>query len=121
MNYILISLYNGVSSFKGNLSSRQILLTNVIFKNFKVGESLIIYSNCFLMVLFFLQLGGTIGDIEGMPFVEAFRQFQFRVKRENFACVHVSLIPQVIYFSTFIYFFLFIFSTDIIVKYTVID
>ena len=42
-----------------------------------------------------LQLGGTIGDIEGMPFVEAFRQFQFRAKRENFACVHVSLIPQV--------------------------
>ena len=41
------------------------------------------------------QLGGTIGDIEGMPFVEAFRQFQFRVKRENFCCVHVSLVPQV--------------------------
>ncbi|KAH9381284.1 hypothetical protein HPB48_003265 [Haemaphysalis longicornis] len=41
-----------------------------------------------------LQLGGTIGDIEGMPFVEAFRQFQFRVKRENFCCVHVSLVPQ---------------------------
>jgi len=31
-----------------------------------------------------IELGGTIGDIEGMPFVEAFRQFQFRVKRENF-------------------------------------
>ena len=30
-----------------------------------------------------------------MPFVEAFRQFQFRVSRENFVCVHVSLIPQV--------------------------
>jgi len=41
-----------------------------------------------------IELGGTIGDIEGMPFVEAFRQFQFRVKRENFCCVHVSLIPQ---------------------------
>lgn len=27
-----------------------------------------------------VELGGTIGDIEGMPFVEAFRQFQFRVK-----------------------------------------
>ncbi|GFV43748.1 CTP synthase 1 [Trichonephila clavipes] len=39
-------------------------------------------------------LGGTIGDIEGMPFVEAFRQFQFRVKKENFCCVHVSLVPQ---------------------------
>lgn len=41
-----------------------------------------------------VELGGTIGDIEGMPFVEAFRQFQFRVKRENFCCMHVSLIPQ---------------------------
>ena len=28
-----------------------------------------------------------------MPFIEAFRQFQFRVKRENFCLVHVSLIP----------------------------
>nr|CAG4646186.1 EOG090X04HX [Macrothrix elegans] len=27
-----------------------------------------------------IELGGTIGDIEGMPFVEAFRQFQFRPK-----------------------------------------
>ncbi|XP_023214939.1 CTP synthase 1-like isoform X1 [Centruroides sculpturatus] len=41
-----------------------------------------------------IELGGTIGDIEGMQFVEAFRQFQFRVKRENFCCVHVSLIIQ---------------------------
>ncbi len=39
------------------------------------------------------QLGGTIGDIESMPFIEAFRQFQFRVKRENFCNIHVSLIP----------------------------
>lgn len=44
-----------------------------------------------------LQLGGTIGDIEGMPFVEAFRQFQFRVKRENFMNVHVSLVPEVLF------------------------
>ncbi|XP_059172158.1 CTP synthase 1-like [Physella acuta] len=41
-----------------------------------------------------IELGGTIGDIESMPFVEAFRQFQFRVKRENICCVHVSLIPE---------------------------
>lgn len=41
-----------------------------------------------------IELGGTIGDIEGMPFVEAFRQFQFLVGRDNFCCVHVSLIPQ---------------------------
>ncbi|KAM6151462.1 CTP synthase 2 [Rhynchocyon petersi] len=41
-----------------------------------------------------IELGGTIGDIEGMPFVEAFRQFQFKVKKENFCNIHVSLIPQ---------------------------
>lgn len=40
-----------------------------------------------------VELGGTIGDIEGMPFVEALRQFQFRVKRENFCVAHVSLVP----------------------------
>ena len=36
-----------------------------------------------------VELGGTIGDIEGMPFVEAFRQFQFRVKVSN--CVNCLL------------------------------
>ncbi|KAB1253608.1 CTP synthase 2 [Camelus dromedarius] len=41
-------------------------------------------------------LGGTIGDIEGMPFVEAFRQFQFKAKRENFCNIHVSLVPQIV-------------------------
>lgn len=41
-----------------------------------------------------IELGGTIGDIEGMPFVEAFRQFQFRVGQKNFLNVHVSLVPQ---------------------------
>lgn len=42
-----------------------------------------------------IELGGTIGDIESRPFVEAFRQFQFRVGQENFCSVHVSLVPQV--------------------------
>ncbi|KAK7601687.1 hypothetical protein V9T40_009128 [Parthenolecanium corni] len=41
-----------------------------------------------------IELGGTIGDIEGMPFVEAFRQFQFKVQKNNFCLVHVSLVPQ---------------------------
>ncbi|XP_006835668.1 PREDICTED: CTP synthase 2 [Chrysochloris asiatica] len=41
-----------------------------------------------------IELGGTIGDIEGMPYVEAFRQFQFKAKRENFCNIHVSLVPQ---------------------------
>lgn len=43
-----------------------------------------------------VELGGTIGDIESMAFVEAFRQFQFRAKKENFCVAHVSLVPQVL-------------------------
>lgn len=42
-----------------------------------------------------VELGGTVGDIESAPFVEALRQFQFRVGTENFALVHVSLIPVI--------------------------
>ncbi|CAG2115602.1 unnamed protein product [Medioppia subpectinata] len=41
-----------------------------------------------------IELGGTIGDIEGMPFVEAFRQFARKVGPTNFCNVHVSLVPQ---------------------------
>lgn len=35
-----------------------------------------------------------MGDIESAPFVEAMRQFQFRVGYENFALIHVSLVPD---------------------------
>lgn len=41
------------------------------------------------------KLGGTVGDIESAPFIEAMRQFQFRVGAENFALIYVSLIPVV--------------------------
>lgn len=40
------------------------------------------------------QLGGTVGDIESAPFIEAMRQFQFRVGHDNFALIHVSLVPD---------------------------
>jgi len=42
-----------------------------------------------------IELGGTIGDIESMPFVEALRQLQLKVKKENFCIVHVSMVPVV--------------------------
>ena len=40
-----------------------------------------------------IELGGTVGDIESAPYVEALRQFQFRIGRENVTFVHVSLVP----------------------------
>ena len=38
-----------------------------------------------------IELGGTVGDVESAPFVEAMRQFQFRVGNENFCLVSLSL------------------------------
>ena len=40
-----------------------------------------------------VELGGTVGDIESAPYLEALRQFQFRAGRENVIFVHVSLVP----------------------------
>jgi CTP synthase len=40
-----------------------------------------------------VEVGGTVGDIESMMFLEALRQFQFRVGHENIIFVHVSLVP----------------------------
>ena len=40
-----------------------------------------------------IEVGGTVGDIESMMFLEALRQFQFRVGAENFLLAHVSLVP----------------------------
>eukprot|EP01117_Protostelium_nocturnum_P005698 TRINITY_DN2056_c0_g2_i1.p1 TRINITY_DN2056_c0_g2~~TRINITY_DN2056_c0_g2_i1.p1 ORF type:complete len:569 (-),score=227.13 TRINITY_DN2056_c0_g2_i1:36-1742(-) len=42
-----------------------------------------------------IELGGTVGDIESMPFIESMRQFQFRVGKGNFCLFHVSLVPSV--------------------------
>lgn len=42
-----------------------------------------------------IELGGTVGDIESAPFIEALRQFQFRVGQENFCLIMVSLVPMV--------------------------
>ena len=40
-----------------------------------------------------IELGGTVGDIESAPFIEALRQFQFRAGKGNVCFVHVSLVP----------------------------
>ena len=40
-----------------------------------------------------VEVGGTVGDIESSVFLEALRQFQFRVGKENFCLIFVSLVP----------------------------
>jgi len=40
-----------------------------------------------------IELGGTVGDIESAPFVEALHQFQYRVGKDNMCVLHVSFVP----------------------------
>jgi CTP synthase len=41
------------------------------------------------------EIGGTVGDIEGLPFVEAIRQLRNELGREQTAFVHVTLVPYI--------------------------
>jgi|TARA_B100001964_G_scaffold243784_1_gene322871 CTP synthase len=41
------------------------------------------------------EIGGTVGDIESLPFLEAIRQFRFDVKAKNILYVHLTLVPYI--------------------------
>jgi CTP synthase len=41
------------------------------------------------------EIGGTVGDIESLPFLEAIRQFRKEVGRQNILYMHVTLIPWI--------------------------
>lgn len=41
------------------------------------------------------EVGGTVGDIESLPFLEAMRQFMFKVGRKNAIAIHVTLVPYI--------------------------
>ncbi|MBI3683073.1 MAG: CTP synthase [Acidobacteria bacterium] len=42
-----------------------------------------------------VEIGGTVGDIESLPFLEAMRQMRHEVGRENAIFVHVTLVPYI--------------------------
>ncbi len=42
-----------------------------------------------------IEIGGTVGDIEGLPFIEAIRQLRGDLGRENTLYIHLTLIPYI--------------------------
>jgi len=42
-----------------------------------------------------VEIGGTIGDIESLPFLEAIRQFRADVGKENVLYIHLTLVPYI--------------------------
>jgi len=41
------------------------------------------------------EVGGTVGDIESLPFLESVRQVRHELGRDNVLCLHVSLLPYI--------------------------
>ncbi|MCX7832698.1 MAG: CTP synthase [Ignavibacteria bacterium] len=41
------------------------------------------------------EIGGTVGDIESLPFLEAMRQFMLEVGKSNSICIHLTLVPYI--------------------------
>ncbi len=42
-----------------------------------------------------IEIGGTVGDIEGQPFLEAIRQMRFDLGKENVLYIHLTLVPYI--------------------------
>ncbi len=57
-------------------------------KNFVLQQS----ANVDLAII---EIGGTVGDIESLPFMEAIRQLKVELRSENAVCVHVTLVPYI--------------------------
>ena len=45
--------------------------------------------------LIIVEVGGTVGDIEGLPFLEAIRQLSLELGRENAMFIHVTYVPYI--------------------------
>lgn len=58
-------------------------IKNRFYRNFTTNETRIAI----------IEVGGTVGDIESQPFLEAIRQFQHEVGHDNAILIHVTLIP----------------------------
>ena len=42
-----------------------------------------------------IEIGGTVGDIESLPFLEAIRQFRIDAGSENVLYIHLTLVPYI--------------------------
>ena len=41
------------------------------------------------------EIGGTVGDIESLPFLEAIRQFSNDIEKKNTLFIHLTLVPYI--------------------------
>jgi CTP synthase len=59
----------------------------------EIKRSIKLVADCVDVVI--VEIGGTIGDIESLPFLEAIRQFKTDVGKENVIYIHLTLVPYI--------------------------
>jgi CTP synthase len=59
----------------------------------EIKEFIITSAKSFNADIMIVEVGGTTGDIEGQPFLEAIRQIQLDIGRQNCLSLHVTLVP----------------------------
>jgi len=64
-------------------------ITNEIKRRIKLAA---VQSNADVLIV---EVGGTVGDIEGLPFLEAIRQMRKDIGREHVLYIHVTLLPHI--------------------------
>lgn len=62
-------------------------ITDEIQRNFKLVAEKGVYD------IIITEIGGCVGDIEALPFIEAIRQFKWSKKREDVVNIHLTLVP----------------------------
>lgn len=61
----------------------------------EIKEKIIISAENIQPDVALIEIGGTVGDIESLPFLEAIRQFSTDLGRNNCLFIHVTLVPQI--------------------------
>ncbi|MGI2298958.1 CTP synthase [Candidatus Cardinium hertigii] len=62
-------------------------LTNLINDFIRFGENKVDFIIC--------EIGGTVGDIEALPYLEAIRQIKYILGSTNTLCIHLTLLPYI--------------------------
>lgn len=73
--------------YKGNTVQVVPHITDEIKRRFRIFEDKV--------DIVIIEIGGTIGDIEGLPFLEAIRQFKQEHQKNDVICVHLTLVPYI--------------------------
>ncbi|HET8646018.1 MAG TPA: CTP synthase, partial [Vicinamibacteria bacterium] len=80
---------------RGDYLGRTVQVIPHITDEIKASIRAVSHSNGTTPDVVIVEIGGTVGDIESLPFLEAVRQFRQDVGRQNAIFVHLALVPYI--------------------------